>query len=57
MAERRNLSKKIKIWIQENVVSIGDFELLKTIISESRNWTDFRGKAENSIGGKLIERW
>ena len=48
---------KIKIYIQENVVTNEDFETLKAVIKESRNWTDFRKKAQDCLGGKFIERW
>lgn len=48
---------KIKVYIQENVTSQEDFETLKTVINNSRNWTDFREKAEQYIGGKFIVRW
>ena len=48
---------KIKIYIQENVVTKEDFETLKEVIKKSRNWVDFREKAEGYLGGKFIERW
>ncbi len=48
---------KIKIYIQENVVTKEDFETLKAVIKESRNWTDFREKAQDCLGGKFIARW
>lgn len=48
---------KIKVYIQENVANKEDFETLKTVINKSRNWTDFREKAEQYIGGSFVERW
>lgn len=48
---------KIKIYIQENVLNSEDFETLKEIIKCSRNWTDFKEKCEEHIGGKFIARW
>ena len=48
---------KIKIYVQENVISNDDFETLKHIIADSRNWTDFREKCVEHIGGNFIARW
>jgi DNA-binding protein YbaB len=48
---------KLKIYIQENVLSSDDFEMLKDVIKASRNWTDFKNRAENEIGGTFISRW
>lgn len=48
---------KLKVYIQENVLSSNDFEMLKDVIKVSRNWTDFKNRAENEIGGTFISRW
>ena len=48
---------KIKIYIQENVLNSEDFETLKKIIKYSKNWTDFKAKCEELLGGKFITRW
>ena len=48
---------KVKIWVKENVDSTEKFDLLKSVIKESLNWSDFRNIAETTIGGHFIERW
>lgn len=48
---------KIEIYIKENISTKEDFDLLKQIISKSRNWTDFKEKCEEIIGGHFVVRW
>lgn len=48
---------QIKLYIQEYVKTIDDFELLKVAIKESQNWTDFKSIALTLIGGDFVERW
>ena len=49
--------EKIKVYVNQYVKTPDDFEKLKAAVKASRNWTDFRNKAETYVGGEFIERW
>lgn len=42
---------RIKRYFKENKVSADDFEVIKSILKEARNWTYFRENVEEIIGG------
>lgn len=48
---------KIRIYVDQYVKTPEDFENLKSAIKDSENWTDFRHRVEDYVGGKFIWRW
>jgi len=47
---------KIRVYVDQYVKTSDDFENLKSAIKDSRNWTDFRRKVEEYVGGEFIWR-
>ena len=47
MAERKTISKKIRF---EVFKSDSDFDILKSILKNSRNWSDFVSQCESEWG-------
>lgn len=44
---------RIKRYFKENILSADDFEIVKSILKEARNWTYFRECVEQAIGGEF----
>lgn len=44
---------KVKMYIRKNVNTEEDFEIIKDTLKVARNWTDFRQKVVNALGGEF----
>lgn len=44
---------KVKMYIRKNVNTEEDFEIIKDTLKAARNWTDFRQKVVNVLGGEF----